>query len=168
MELYFLRHAIAVPRGSGADDSQRPLTADGRIKMLEIAQGMKSLELSFETLLSSPYVRARQTAEIVAKVFNIKKTKIIYTRTLVPGDPSFADLVQTINARARKSSKLLLVGHEPHLSQFISFLLASRQQIAIELKKGGLCFLTAPRISGSGGGATLHWLLTPSQLRRTR
>jgi phosphohistidine phosphatase SixA len=68
MNLFLLRHAIAVEPGalSGASDAARPLSPEGKEKMRKIARGMKALDLSFDLILSSPYVRARETAEIVA------------------------------------------------------------------------------------------------------
>jgi len=79
MELYILRHAVAKSRDTwrGEDDSQRPLTRKGEKEMWRIAKAMKNLGLSFDLLLSSPFVRARRTAEIVRDVFKAgKKLKL--------------------------------------------------------------------------------------------
>ena len=165
MDLYILRHAIAVERGTiGYEtDSTRPLTGEGAKKMHQNALGMKALDLSFDIVLSSPLLRAKQTAEIVCKVFKIKQNSIISTKNLVP-DASFQDLLIEINAHGKNIKSVLLVGHEPHLSELISFLLTSKQTLPLILKKGGLCHL----ITGStpkAGSATIDWLLTPSQLR---
>ena len=70
MNLYILRHGIAVPRGTpGIKDENRPLTKEGIKKMKEIAEGMLSLGLKFDNIASSPWLRAKQTADIVAKAF---------------------------------------------------------------------------------------------------
>ncbi len=162
MNLYVLRHAIAVERGTPGytdDDSKRPLTPEGRTRMQQIAQGMKALGLSFDLTLASPYIRAKETAAIVAQTFNIKK--IHFTNNLVP-EASFNDIIDAINRH--KVTNILLVGHEPHLSKLVSFLLVSKN-IPINLKKGGLCHLTVDGVTGAGS-ATLEWLLTPSQLRQ--
>ena len=163
MELYLLRHAIAKPRSSRyEDDSKRPLTKEGRQKMAKNAEGMKNLGIAFNAVISSPYVRARETAEIAVEVLKIKKP-IQFCPNLVPDVP-FDLLVDELKTKFSKAGQVILVGHEPHMSHFISFLLTSGQQISIDLKKGGLCCLTLPKITGPGG-ATLNWLLTPSQLQ---
>lgn len=164
MELYFLRHAIAIDRANPKykDDAKRPLTAQGEQKMHCCALGMRALGLSFDTILCSPYVRARQTAEIVAQVFKLKSAKINFTNALV-SDAPFEILLQEIRTDFPKSKNILLVGHEPHLSQCISSLLTNGNPFSIDLKKGGLCHLSWYPTE-ERGIAALNWLLTPSQL----
>ncbi len=158
--LYILRHAIAVPRGTpDIEDELRPLTKDGRQKMKAIADGMRALGLKFDRILSSPYVRAMQTAEIVGQVFNQE------VRAFKPLIPT-TDHRQLVNSLARvHESSLLLVGHEPHLSEFISILISGNPHAQIELKKGGLCKLRVDLLT-YGQCATLEWLLAPAQLRK--
>jgi phosphohistidine phosphatase len=161
MNLFLLRHAIAVEPGalSGASDADRPLSAEGKKKMRKIALGMKTLELSFDLILSSPYVRARETAEIVAHEFG---SVLEFTPRLgVGGDP--ATLGAEVDARARGLTNVLLVGHEPQLSKLISYLLAGNSGLSVTMKKGGLCKLDVPRLRYARS-ASLEWLLTPSQL----
>lgn len=162
MNLYFLRHAIAVPRGTlGYQDEDRPLTAPGKRKMKGIAEGMLQMELGFDRILCSPYLRARQTAEIVSKSFS---GEVELWKSLMPT----ANARQLIAALVRvPENNVLLVGHEPHLSTFISFLISGNFDSNIELKKGGLCKLSCEAIS-YGRCATLHWLMAPAQLRRLR
>jgi phosphohistidine phosphatase len=162
MNLYFLRHAIAVPRGTpGFKDENRPLTKDGVRKMKEVARGMRALKLRLDRIVTSPWLRAKQTAEIVAKTFH---QEVEIWRSLIPSE----DPRQLI-AALRKSSdeNLLLVGHEPHLSQFISVLISGGPDTQIEFKKGGLCMVSSDDLI-YGQCATLHWLLAPSQLRKLR
>jgi phosphohistidine phosphatase len=161
MNLFLLRHAIAVEAGSsvGMSDADRPLSPEGKKKMRKIALGMKTLELSFDLILSSPYVRARETAEIVAHEFG---TVLEFTSRLeVGGDP--AALVAEVDARGRDLTDVLLVGHEPQLSRLISYLLAGNSGLSVTMKKGGLCKLDVPRLRYARS-ASLEWLLTPSQL----
>lgn len=163
MNLYFLRHAIAVPQGTPEykRDEERPLTKDGARKMKAIAEGMRELDLHFDRILSSPYVRARQTAEIVGKVF---RQEVEFWRSLIPtANPRqlVANLVRV------PEGNLLLVGHEPHLSEFISLLISGSHETQIELKKGALCKLRSEDLS-YGRCATLEWLLAPAQLRKLR
>ena len=164
MDLYFLRHAIAAERDEQLypDDSLRPLTKPGRHKMHRASLGMRAMGLTFDVILSSPYLRAQQTAGIVAQTYKIKKNQIQITDKLL--EPALIkDLSLKIKALAPASAKkILLVGHEPHLSALISSLLGSPQPLPIDFKKGGLCSVSVSRLTSSR--ATLNWLLTPSQL----
>jgi phosphohistidine phosphatase len=163
MELYFLRHGIAVDRDNPKynDDSIRPLTTPGVQKMRTCARGMQTLDLSFDTILCSPYIRAKQTALIVAETFKLKESKINFTGNLIPEAP-VEKLPQEIRTDYAGSKSILFVGHEPHLTGCISFLLNQAGLIPINLKKGGLCHLTLPNPEATT--AVLNWLLTPSQL----
>ena len=165
MELYLLRHAIAEERGSAnyPDDSKRPLTAKGARRMRRIAEGMLALELSFDVILSSPYTRARQTAEIVAKVFGAEKSLEFTDHLAVGGDAE--KLIDHIATDYPAVSRLLLVGHEPSMSSFISMLVSGDPGLSITMKKGGLCKLIVDELQYNRC-ATLEWLLTPSQLVR--
>jgi phosphohistidine phosphatase len=167
MDLYILRHAIAVQRGTKDfdDDSQRPLTKEGKQKMYDIARGMRSLGITFDVLLSSPFVRARETAEIVTEVFDVKK-KLKFTDTLaVGGNPE--ELVEEILEQFGSMESIMLVGHEPYLSEFISTLIAGDSRVPITMKKGGLCKLSVSMLR-YGRCATLEWLLAPRHLVRIR
>lgn len=165
MDLYILRHAIAVERGTPGyeDDSQRPLTGKGAKKMRLVAEGMLALDLSFDIILSSPFLRAKQTAEIVAEVFDAAK-KLKFSEHLEVGGDAEA-LIKEINDKYGKHSSIIIVGHEPHLSSLISILISGNEDIPITMKKGGLCKLTASALR-YGQCATLEWLLAPSQMTR--
>ena len=165
MDLYILRHAIAVERGTPGykDDSLRPLTEKGMKKMRWIAEGMLSLDLSLDGILSSPFVRARQTAEIVAELFHEEK-KLKFTPHLeTGGDPK--KLIEVINEQYDSDAAVMVVGHEPYLSGLVSMLVAGTGAMALVLKKGGLCKLDVP-VLHYGQCATLQWLLAPAQLIR--
>jgi phosphohistidine phosphatase len=162
MNLYIIRHAIAVARGTPGyeEDSQRPLTDKGRKKMKKIVEGIRQLGIRFDTILSSPYLRARDTAKIVADEYEMRD-KILFTDNLIPpGD--FDQLIAEINEKYRVDH-LALVGHEPMLSQFISYLIAGNTSTDITLKKGGIGCLSAGQL-GTEQHATLKWLLTPGIL----
>jgi phosphohistidine phosphatase len=167
MKLSFLRHAIAVDRGTAGyeKDSERPLTKEGEKKMRRIARGMPSIGLSFDLVLSSPFIRARRTAEIVAETFGIEEKLALTPHLETGGDPR--RLVEEIASRSLGLDSVLLVGHEPYLSGLISVLLGGDQQLAIVLKKGGLCQLQIEKLM-YGRCAQLEFLLTPRQLRRIR
>jgi phosphohistidine phosphatase len=166
MELYILRHAPAAPRGSQyKDDSLRPLTPEGKKTMNQIAKGMKTLDLSFSAIVSSPYVRATETAQIVKDVLNYPR-KVVLSANLTPDSP-YDLLIKEINRHYPKAKRVLIVGHEPHLSSLIAFLLSGQCTIPINFKKGGLCHLSFVGIL-MAKSAALEWLLTPSQLRQLR
>jgi phosphohistidine phosphatase len=162
MDLYIVRHAIAVDEGTPGyeDDSQRPLTDKGRKKMRQIAKGLRALGVEFDLILSSPYVRARETAEILADIFRMKK-KVAFTDNLVPmAEPDL--LIAELNEKDSVQS-LALVGHEPHLSTLIGHLTTENKQLDVTLKKGGVCHLSADDLH-QAHRATLEWLLTPGIL----
>ena len=163
MEIYILRHGIAVQRGTPGykKDSDRPLTEDGIDKIHQVVEAMLAMELKFDLILSSPYVRAAETAKIVAGELD---EEVTFTEFLLPdGNP--LELIREINDN--KPQSVLLVGHEPDLSRLMSLLISGESEAAIELKKGGLSKLTAEKLM-FGQCATLHWLLTPKQLRSLR
>jgi len=161
MEIYILRHGIAVERGTPGykRDGDRPLTDEGVEKMRQIAKAMREMDLQFDVIFSSPYVRAKATADIVAETLG---ENVTLTDSLLPeADP--AELIDEINDE--KPQRVLLVGHEPDLSALISTLICGKRNADIELKKGGLAKLTAETLT-YGKCATLNWLLTPKQLRK--
>jgi phosphohistidine phosphatase len=160
MNLYILRHGLAVERGTPgyARDSERPLTPKGERKVWRIAEAMEALELGFDLILSSPYVRARQSAEIVAEAFKAGR-KLELCDHLTP-EGSARELVGYLSGHKPRPDNVLLVGHEPCLSELISLLLAGDCSVMVTLKKGGLCKLEVEALQ-YGRCASLAWLLTP-------
>ncbi len=157
MKIYLLRHGIATERDDPATDSQRPLTSKGRDHMEKIAAALKKLDLKPDLILSSPYVRADQTATILAKEFNLKKS-LQYSDLLVPeADPG--RILKTI-PQDYQVDELVLVGHYPHLGLLLEVLLGLNLGEAVALKKGGICCVTIADFS-TRPLATLDWLLTP-------
>ena len=164
MILYIIRHAIAEEVGTPGyeDDSQRPLTQKGRKKMRKIARGLKELEKQIDLILTSPYLRATQTAEVLAKTFELDKEKVLETDYLSPtGYPD--KLIDEINEKYSDVEKIALVGHEPYLSGLVSMLVAGDPDISLNLKKGGVCCLSIDKLE-YGRCANLNWLLSPAQL----
>jgi len=163
MTIYILRHGIAVARGAPGyeRDAERPLTPKGERRLWRITDAMEELELSFDLILSSPYLRARQTAEIVAEAFKEKKRLDLCDALAADAEPK--DVIRFLQALDPSPENVLLVGHEPYLSRLVSLLVAGDAECKIELKKGGLCKLTVESLK-PGGCATLEWLLTPRQM----
>ena len=158
MNLYLIRHAIAVEEHE--DDSQRPLTDKGRKKMRQTAKGLRALGVEFDLILSSPYVRAAETAEILADVFKMKK-EVQFSENLVPSGSPEA-LIAEMNEKYNAGS-VVLVGHEPFLSSLIGLLVADNPNADITLKKGGVCSLSADDLHHTHK-ASMDWLLTPGIL----
>ncbi len=144
-----------------ANDSERPLTPEGERKLRQIAKAMKALDLSFDLILSSPYLRARQTAEIIAKALNSHK-KLDFSEALAP-DGSQRKLIASLHGAAPPPNSVLLVGHEPYLSELIALLVSGGPGMSVVMKKGGLCKLAVHSLK-PGRCAVLEWLLTPKQM----
>jgi phosphohistidine phosphatase len=164
MNLYILRHGIAVEPGTPGykTDADRPLIPKGRLQLGQIAAAMRNMGLDFSLILSSPFLRARQTAEIVAKSLKLKK-RLAFSEALTPdGDPKV--LIWQLNELKPAPENVLLVGHEPYLSQLAALLISGGEMAAIELKKGGFCKLEADLLR-PGRCARLTWLLTPKQMK---
>ncbi|HND49016.1 MAG TPA: phosphohistidine phosphatase SixA, partial [Anaerolineales bacterium] len=141
------------------EDSQRGLTDKGAKKMRLIAKGLRTLGVEFDLILSSPYLRAMQTAEILSEVF--KKKKFVLSDHLMPaGDPNL--LIAEINEKHTVDS-LAIVGHEPYLSTLVSLLTADGAPVEMTFKKGGVCYLSTDDLHHTHK-ATLEWLLTPGVL----
>ncbi len=165
MKLYILRHAIAEDRDEilYPDDSLRHLTEKGEKKMVKIAEHLKDMGLQIDLILTSPYVRAYETARIVAKTFGIKKKQLVLSDHLTPS--GFAkDLIAEINENYQVEN-LMLVGHEPYLSDLVAMLVAGDPSMSITMKKGGLCCLSIDNLLYDKC-ATLEWLMMPAQLTR--
>ena len=130
--------------------------------MQKIAQGLKALEVEIDLIITSPYVRAVGTTKILQKVFDLKKEDVVATEHLAP--VGYSDqLIHLINEKYADVEKIALVGHEPSLSSLVSVLLTGEPNLALTLKKGGVCRLTVDNLQ-YGHCAILNWLLYPSQL----
>ena len=164
MKLYLLRHGVAVERGSPdhPDDGDRPLTNEGRDKVAQVAMGMKRLGLTFDLILSSPLRRARETAEMVAAALEATR-RLRFIPSLAEED-AHPGLVREIAALRPPPECLLLVGHEPNLSELMALLLTGETTLPIHFKKAGLACLSVNGIE-AGPCAMLEWLLAPKQLR---
>jgi phosphohistidine phosphatase len=163
MNLYFLRHAKAEPRGPQFPrDAKRPLCAEGEKTARRVAEGMVELDLSFDLIITSPFARALRTAEITAEVLETEK---IWPSALLAADGDPAKLIAQINDNYASLENILLVGHEPYLSETISLLLTGEPGLPILLKKSGLAKLAVQDLR-AGKCGVLEWLLTPRQLQR--
>ena len=165
MEMYVLRHAIAVPHGAPGyeKDSERPLTEKGAKKMDRIARVLNRLGIECDVILTSPFPRALQTAEIVAKELGAMKSLVLTDHLAVGGDPE--RLIAEMQANHSAADRIMIVGHEPYLSLLTSVLLTGHSDLDIIMKKGGIAKLRIGELT-YGRCATLEWLLTPSSIIR--
>jgi phosphohistidine phosphatase len=162
-ELYVVRHGLAEERGEAwPDDTKRPLTEEGMTRMRKAARGLARLGVVVDVVMTSPLVRARQTAEIVAAAID-PKPSLVTAESLAPGG-SFAAVVADLEKHARKT-RIALVGHEPGIGELAARLIGSRH--AIEFKKGAVCRIDVETLPPSGPG-DLRWLMTSRILRAIR
>jgi phosphohistidine phosphatase len=162
-ELYLIRHGLAEERGSAwSDDARRPLTEKGMSSMRKEARGLARLGVSLEVVLSSPLVRARQTAELVSTGLD-PRPPIVSVDSLAP-EGSYPELVADLEKHARRS-RIALVGHEPAIGELAARLIGSRHPV--EFKKGAVCRIDVEELPPTGPGH-LRWFLTPKQLKRIR
>jgi len=164
MRLYVVRHAIASPAGTpGIKDEDRPLTEEGIEKMRQIAEGLRSIDYVPSLILSSPLVRARQTAEILLRAFG-KGVDIKVSPALAPPGER-QGLYREIAVYEKKPGTLMLVGHQPSLGEIVGEIAWGSPEHFVELKKGGVCVVDLESVKGKPKG-TMVALLTPSILCR--
>lgn len=160
MKLYILRHGEAADHDDPryANDADRPLTARGVQRTKALAHALRQRDITFDVLLSSPFTRARETAEIIERGLRLH-SRLEFTSQLEPfGD--YGRLLAELNTLRPTPKSVLLVGHEPHLSGLISVLCTGGQGLALTLKKGGLCRLEVGQLR-AGRCASLEWLIAP-------
>jgi phosphohistidine phosphatase len=166
MELYVLRHAIALSAGEAgvSQDAERPLSAEGKEKMERIAGAMKDIGVEVDLVLSSPYVRARDTALMAHDGLGLKGC-LEFSNALASGQDTKVVLTE-LKERFKKKQRIMVVGHEPDLSLLIGKL-TSLGKLRVEMKKAGLAKIeiteTHPELRG-----TLEFLLTPKVMLRVK
>ena len=160
--LYVIRHGLAAERGENyPDDTKRPLTARGIQRMKREAQALNALDVSFDIILTSPLVRARQTAEALASTLRVPPL-IVNAASLAPGG-TYNAIVDELAHQSHRRKKIALVGHEPGIGEVASRLLGLRKPL--EFKKGGVCRIDVAALPPTGPGQ-LRWFLTPRILRK--
>lgn len=164
MHLYLFRHGPAGRRdpSSWPEDGKRPLTARGEERTRRAARGLARLEPRPSLILTSPLVRAHQTARLLREAFETN-VPVEVSEALGPGASPRAAL--DLLRKHGTDETLVLVGHEPHLGLLAGFLAFEATGIALPLKKAGVLLLefTGPIQPGT---ARLQWILTPRLLRR--
>jgi phosphohistidine phosphatase len=157
MRVYFLRHGKAEDRLAWTGrDAERPLTVEGREALGREAKRLRALDLALDVVVTSPLVRARETAEIVAGELGLGG-RLVEDERLAPGF-DVARLEQVLAAHA-PAGALMIVGHEPDFSETIAELIGGGDVV---MKKGGLARVDVA--APVAGGGQLVWLLTPPLL----
>lgn len=165
MKVYILRHAEAEDKRDPVADPERRLTARGKSRMHDAAAGMRRFGLLFDALLTSPFTRATQTAEIVAATYGGKPKPQELSALATGVDPR--DVLKAL-AAFTAYERLMIVGHEPQLGRLASLLVAeSPDAFQFDLKKAG-CIAIAVESRLEAGGGKLLWMMTPRQLRKLR
>jgi len=164
MNIFLLRHGLAVEREEMdfAGDDARPLTPKGRRQLRKVAAAMRLLKLDLSVIFSSPLVRAQQTTEVIVKQLKFKRKPVI-TYDLRPGGNA-EKLIHQLAALKPVPRNILLVGHEPDLSELLSLLVAGTITGGFSFKKAGLAKLETEKLR-AGQCATLAWQLTPGQMK---
>ncbi len=168
MKIYILRHGKAEGFAAGVQsDAKRRLTPAGRREMELVADGIKNINVSFDYVVSSPLARARETADIVARSLHGNDMTVTVWDEMKP-ESNVTDAHRLL-AKLPPDTRILLVGHEPHLSCLASSIISQTgaATAAINLKKGGLAILDGNTRNSKITG-TLRSLLTPRQIRLCR
>jgi phosphohistidine phosphatase len=159
MIVYFLRHANAgTKRAKPALDEKRPLDADGIAQCRYMGRALAALNAQVDVVISSPLKRASQTAALVSNEMG-HEGKLQFDAALRPEAQfeAFRDLLQ----RHRKEEAIMVVGHNPSMSNFLSLLVTGgASRASVEMKKGGVA-----RIDLGPRRAVLKWSLTPKVVR---
>ena len=166
MKLLIVRHGKAGDRdefaASGQPDELRPLTKDGAREMRVVARALHRIVPTIDTLATSPLTRARQTADVLSTEYDVP---VAETDALQPESPfqAFEDWA----GRGASGDVAVVVGHEPHLSGLVAWLIGASGDAQLALKKGGACLLEF-EASPKHGAGTLRWLMPPGVIRRLR
>lgn len=154
MQLLLMRHGPAEERGPGVEDTTRALTREGERRTAEAIAGLKKVLPTVHRVISSPLLRARQTASLLGEAFGLE---VDTEELLAPGGK--ASMLLTWGPSEKT---VAMVGHEPDLSQLAGFLLSGEPKSVLELKKAGCVLLSVEAVVR----ARLIWSLTPKVLRR--
>lgn len=158
MRLYFLRHGVAEDRAPGVPDAGRKLTPEGIVEMKQVALGMKALDLRIGAVITSPLVRARETAVIAARALELED-RLKEDDRLACGC-GLRDLGEALAGQDR-NARVLLVGHEPDMSEMVGELIGGG---VVRMKKAALACVETQALSRGSG--ELRWLLEPDHAAR--
>jgi phosphohistidine phosphatase len=163
IELYLIRHGLAAARGDAwPDDTKRPLTHKGIARMRREAEALTSLGVTFDQIVTSPLVRTRQTAEILAEGL-ASRPPLATSDALAPAG-TVAQAIEELGKYSRRR-RIAVVGHEPNIGELAAKLIGARA--ALEFKKGGICRIDLETLPPARPGR-LRWFATPKMLRSVK
>ena len=165
MQLYIVRHGIAIDREDpkSPPEAERYLTEEGIERTTQVANGIAALGAHADLMVSSPLVRAMQTAAIFAKALDYPEQKIRQSESLLPGAAPAAFLRELV--REKDVSSVFCFGHAPHLDGLLTASVGAQRHIT-SMKKAGVAFVELKRVSPPNG--RLVWLVTPKLFRKTK
>ena len=163
MEVYLIRHGIAAERGTYNNEEQRPLIKKGVNRTTRVAESLLNRGLKLDLILTSPLVRAAQTADIFQQVGIAKK---IETFTFLKPNRAIAEWLAWLEQYQPKhpEAKIALVGHQPDLGNWAEMLLWGTIQGQIEVKKAGVIGIKIPPIGTAIARSTLFLHTAPKWL----
>lgn len=162
MKIYILRHAVAETRRPNLSDRNRRLTPAGLQELNEVVRGLRRLKVQPDIILASSYRRAWDTAVVAARLLTPHKRPIEFDALKPSGSPTriWLELKQYATQRS-----VMVVGHEPLLTELAAFLL-NTPHLTINLKKSGFIRIDVSAVRANRPGGTLRWLLTSRHLAR--
>jgi phosphohistidine phosphatase len=165
MQLYIVRHGIAIDREDPKcpPEAERYLTEEGIERTRQVAKGIAALGAHADLMISSPYVRATQTAAIFAGALDYPEHKIRHSENLLPGSEPAALLREL--AREKNASSVFCFGHAPHVDALLAAAAGAQRHIT-SMKKAGVAFVELKRVSPPSG--QLVWLVTPKLFRKAK
>ena len=163
MQLYIVRHGIAIDREDPKSlaEAERYLTEEGIAKTKQVAKGIAAVGVHVDLMVSSPYLRAMQTAAIFASALDYPEQKIRQSESLLPGAEPVAFLREL--AREKNASSVFCFGHAPHMDGLLAATVGAPRHIT-SMKKAGVAFVELKRVSPPNG--QLIWLVTPKLFRK--
>jgi phosphohistidine phosphatase len=163
MRVIFFRHGIAHDRADPAcpPDPDRALTEDGRKKTKKAAKGLGIVGCKPTRIVTSPYLRARQTAEIAAETFGIAGDGILVSDSLLPHAAPYS-VFHALRAFAHTDVEIICVGHSPHLDRALALSITGDRVPVTSLKKAGAALLELDELPRPHG--ELVWLMPPKVL----
>ena len=160
MELYLFRHGIAEDAPPGRADSSRALTSEGRERSAAVARAARNAGVTPSLIVSSPYVRAVQTAEVAAEEFGWKGVLLLLPSLVPYGTP---EAVWSDIRELRDESAVLLAGHEPLMANLAAYLL-NAPGLIVDMKKSAMVRIDVQSLGASPRGV-LRWMLVPRLIK---
>lgn len=162
MNVFLMRHGDAEPASDGKNDKDRHLTPEGEKSIVETLPGIRKLCGRLDYILTSPAMRALQTAAILAEDFKcLEFIEAAEALAVSGGEDKVAGALNKLIGK----DNILVVGHMPHLSDLARYLTAEGSDAEIDIKKGGMVKIYIAGFPGRGEGA-IRWIMSPEELKK--